>query len=219
MTVADLIRRMRIVGIDYDEKHVLDEELRLEILDIEREVLSLILDFGVSSYPIPGDTLSDVDVSTYNTSYPLPLDAWRVRRVNLETPQTGPRGITVQLVTPEHAGAVPYIHPSAYIEDGEIWPVDGVVDGEASSRGWGWQNATNLAIRHIPAPEPKDTDDVLSIPDDSIQLAALKLARFVAKRGRSSDSTVSQVQRDMERAETMLRASVQNYLGAGYRSG
>jgi hypothetical protein len=213
MIVGDVIDLARDHGIDYDIRFAEDDDLFREITQIERRLIEQLVRVSPWQYPLLGDTLGTISVATWvPNGYLLPV-FWRFRSALLFE-QDNPFGLPVQLVDGTWAGSIPQVHPSAYLLNNRLVPLDGVTSSVAPVRRFGWAGAHEMVIRTVQEPTPKTArDQVVALLDDALDVMAYALVNFMAKRGRTPDAVVAQIRQDYKEAQQEFFSQAQSYPG------
>lgn len=213
-TVGDVCTEAREVLRDFDTKFLPDNtQLHAVLGRQEKAILPSLVAIAKSGFEFPGDGSGNVDISTWAESYTLPDGFWRHRHtvVNFDS---GAK-IPVQVVPGSWEQNIPPVEPAMFLRGPNFYPIDGVTDGLASSRSFGWSDADSVDIRFITEPTEKTSDgDALDAPDEAVAYLAYALARYMATRSKAADSTVQQIRSDQQSAYEALLNDVARYPGA-----
>jgi hypothetical protein len=213
VTVEQVLALARDLGIDYDIHFAPDATAIRQLDRIQVNVLEAVIQMAPWGYEIPGSERTPIDVSVYAAGYDLPDDFWRARAARAEHPLHSMR-TPVQLVHPSHLATVPHVHPSAYIEEAKLHPIDGVTDGDVDNRRFGWQGIETVQLLWMPEPEPlEDVADELALNNDAMQALAYQLVNFFAKRALTATSVTQQAREDAGASLQALYFAVRHYPG------
>ncbi|MDX1384774.1 MAG: hypothetical protein R3190_14070 [Thermoanaerobaculia bacterium] len=213
MLVQDVIDRARTVLIGFDTKFILDAQLFRELTDEQETLLERTVEGPNQSFALPGDQSDIVALTPYQAAYTLPADLWRIRRVELVRSVGDP--VDVQLVAASWRHGVPPTWPSAFVTGPygahELVLLDGVYDGQLTSRTYGWEAASIANVHSITEPVAiTAVGQTMDAPDAARSYLAHWLAVYMATRGHVSDSEVKQIR---DRRDAELQSYLQTVAG------
>jgi len=214
-TVEAVIQEARDVMRDFDTDFLPtpDELVRVTNRE-ERLVLVQVLEDAVSGFALPGDTPTSIEVSTHAESYALPGDFWRLRSDTLRLVKTDGSVRRVFLTIPEARNTIPGREPSAFIQAANLFLVDGVDTGDATNRMFGWQGVSTVDFTYVTEPAEKtDVAQELALPDEAVPVLIMRLALWLATRGKLAELTVQMIRDQLGRREAEMRRAIQSFPG------